>query len=200
MLHDGLGGTAGGFRVEAGQDGDTVVVRATGRAPLIVPFLPDFQVDAEARGVRRGRGAPPVKLSPGERGSAVVEVAVLGSLVFGVLVHVLVVFGGLHRATLATSAAAREYGRAIVVAGSESEAARAGAAAVELVGRNHGLAPGALHPSVTGLRHRGEVLVVRVRTEVPIARIPFLGAVWRGLAVPVEATHAVRLDRYRSGG
>ncbi len=141
-----------------------------------------------------------MRASRGERGSAVVEVAVLGSLIFGVLVHVLVVFGTLHRATLATSAAAREYGRVIVVAGSEVEAARRGAVAVELTGRNHGLAPGALTPSVTGLRQRGEVLVVRVRTEVPIARIPFLGAVWPGLSVPVEATHAVRLDRYRSGG
>ena len=135
-----------------------------------------------------------------DRGSAVVEVAVLGSLIFGVLLHVLVVFGTLHRATLATSSAAREYGRVIVVADSEAEAAAVGAAAVELVGRNHGLAPGALHPSVTGLRQRGEVLVVRVRTEVPVARIPFLGAVWPDLAVPVEATHAVRLDRYRSDG
>ena len=61
-----------------------------------------------------------------ERGSAIVEVAVLGSLIFGVLIHVLVVFGTLHRATLATSAAAREYGRAIVVADSEAEAAPAG--------------------------------------------------------------------------
>lgn len=134
-----------------------------------------------------------------QQGSAIIEVAILGSLIFGVLVHVLVVFGSLHRATLATSAAAREYGRAIVVADSEGEAARRGAIAVELAGRNHGLAPGALEPAVAGLRRRGEVLVVRVRTEVPVASIPFLGAITGGLTVPVEATHAVRLDRYRSG-
>ena len=136
----------------------------------------------------------------GEGGTAIVEIAILGSLIFGVLIHVLVVFGALHRATLATSAAAREYGRAIVVADSEAEAAMRGDAAVELAGRNHGLAPGALHPSLAGVRRRGEVLVVKVRTDVPIASIPFLGSVWPGLAVPVEATHAVRVDRYRSGG
>ncbi len=136
----------------------------------------------------------------GERGSAVVEIAILGSLVFGVLIHVIVVFGDLHRATLATSAAAREYGRAVVVAGSETEAVRRGADVVELTGHNHGLAPGALHPSVAGVRRRGEVLIVRVRTEVPVASIPFIGSVLPGLSVPVEATHAVRLDRYRSGG
>ena len=135
-----------------------------------------------------------------EHGTAIVEIAILGSLIFGVLIHALVVFGALHRATLATSAAAREYGRAIVVADSEAEAATRGEAAVELAGRNHGLAPGALRPSLAGLRRRGEVLVVKVRTDVPIASIPFLGSVWPGLAVPVEATHAVRLDRYRSGG
>ena len=134
-----------------------------------------------------------------EQGTAIVEMAILGSLIFGVLIHVLVVFGSLHRATLATSAAAREYGRAIVVADSESEAAQHGDAAVELAGRNHGLAPGALHASFGGKRRRGEVLVVRVRTDVPIANIPFIGSVWSGLSVPVEATHAVRIDRYRSG-
>lgn len=134
-----------------------------------------------------------------EDGTAVVEMAILGTLVFGVLLHLLVLFGALHRATLATSAAAREYGRAIVVADGESEAARRGAIAVGLVARSHGLPPRSLDATVVGLRRRGAVLLVRVRTEVPVARIPFLGSVVPGLAVPVEATHAVRLDRYRSG-
>ena len=110
-----------------------------------------------------------------ERGSAIVEMAVLGSLVFGVLIHVLVVFGALHRATLATSAAAREYGRSIVLADGEAEAARRGAVVVATIGHNHGLPDGALHATVVGVRHRGEVLLVRVRMEVPVATIPFLG-------------------------
>jgi hypothetical protein len=125
--------------------------------------------------------------------------AILGTLVFGVLLHVLVLFGALHRATLATSAAAREFGRAVVVADGEGEAARRSAVAVAMVERDHGFPPGALQASVSGIRRRGAVLVVRVRTEVPVARVPFLGAVVPGLTVPVEATHAVRLDRYRSG-
>ncbi|MGZ4678040.1 MAG: hypothetical protein ACXVJ7_07500 [Acidimicrobiia bacterium] len=133
-----------------------------------------------------------------QAGSAIVEMAMLGTLVFGVLLHVVLVFGALHRATLATAAAAREMGRAIVVADTESGAARRGATAVAATARNHGLASDALHASVAGIRHRGEVLLVRVRTMVPVARIPFLGTV-PGLEVPVEATHAVRLDRYRSG-
>lgn len=49
VLHDGLGGAAASFQIEAGQDRDTVVVRANGVAPRIVPFLPAFGVSAEAR-------------------------------------------------------------------------------------------------------------------------------------------------------
>jgi hypothetical protein len=134
-----------------------------------------------------------------QRGSAIVETAVLGSLVFGVLIHVLVVFGTLHRATLATSAAAREFGRTIVVADSEADAAQRGRIAVQLVARNHGLAPDALHATVVGVRRRGAVLVVRVRTDVPVVSVPFIGSVTAGLTVPVEASYAVRLDPYRSG-
>ncbi len=145
------------------------------------------------------KAAVSLRARDAEAGTAVVEMAILGSLIFGVLIHVLVVFGSLHRATLATSAAAREYGRAIVVADSEAEAARRGDAAVELAARNHGMASGSLHASAGGFRQRGTVLVVRVRTDVPIASVPFLGSVWSGLSVPVEASHAVRLDRYRSG-
>ena len=49
VLHDGLGGSAARFAVRAAQDGDAVVVVATGVAPRIVPFLPSFTVRAEAR-------------------------------------------------------------------------------------------------------------------------------------------------------
>jgi hypothetical protein len=138
-------------------------------------------------------------VSDRERGSAFIEFAVLGTLIFGVLVHAVVLFGVVHRATLATSAAAREYGRAVVIADSADEASARGTLVVEQAGRNHGLPPGALHASVDGLRLRGELLRVRVRTDVPVLRIPFIGAVWPSLAVPVEATHVVQLDRYRSG-
>jgi hypothetical protein len=138
-------------------------------------------------------------VSERERGSAIIEFSVLGTLIFGVLIHAVVLFGMLHRATLATSAAAREYGRAVVIADSGDEAAARGALVVEQAGRNHGLAPGTLRASVEGLRRRGELLRVRVRTDVPVLRIPFVGEVWPSLAVPVESTHVVQLDRYRSG-
>jgi hypothetical protein len=133
-----------------------------------------------------------------ERGSAVIEFAVLGTLVFGVLIHALVLFGSLHRATLATSAAAREYGRAVVTADSAPEASMRGAVVVEQAARNHGLAPGSVRAWVEGPRERGAVLTVHATTDVPVLRIPFIGAVLPGVAVPVEARHAVQIDRYRS--
>lgn len=133
-----------------------------------------------------------------ERGSAIVEFALLGSLVFGVLVQAIVLFGVLHRATLATSAAAREYGRAVVVADSTDEAATRGALVVEQAAQNHGLPSGSLWASVEGRRARGELLTVRVRTDVPVLRVPFIGSVWSSVSIPVEATHAVMVDRYRS--
>jgi hypothetical protein len=134
-----------------------------------------------------------------ERGSSIVEFAILGTLVFGVLVQAVVLFGVLHRATLATSAAAREYGRAVVVADSEADAVARGALVVEQAAANHGLAGGSLHATVEGERARGELMRVRVRTDVAVFRIPFLGDVLPSVSVPVEATHSVRLDRYRSG-
>jgi hypothetical protein len=134
-----------------------------------------------------------------QRGSSIVEFAILGSLVFGVLVQTVVLFGVLHRATLATSAAAREYGRAVVVADSPEAASTRGALVVEQAARNHGLPSGSLHATVEGQRVRGELLRVHVRTDVAIFRIPFLGDVWPSVSVPVEATHVVQVDRYRSG-
>ena len=127
-----------------------------------------------------------------------VEFAVLGVVLVGVLVEVIVMFGTLQRATLATSAAAREVGRAVVLADSIDDAAERSAVVVDQAARNHGLAPGALDPTVDGELARGGRLRVGVRTEVPVLQIPFIGPVWPSLAVPVESTHVVQVDRYRS--
>ena len=78
------------------------------------------------------------------------------------------------------------------------EASMRGALVVRQAAENHGLPADSLRASVDGRRARGEVLTVHVATDVPILRIPFLGAIWPSLAVPVEAKHAVQIDRYRS--
>lgn len=134
-----------------------------------------------------------------ERGSAVVEMAVLGSAVFAVLVQLVVVFGTAQRAALATSAAAREAARVVVVSDSGPEAGMRARLAVATAERNHGLEPGSLRISVAGTPARARTVRVTVRTSVPILRIPFLGRV--GPAVlPVEATQVMRVDPYRSIG
>ena len=58
VLHDGLGGTAAAFAVRAAQDGDAVVVEASGVAPRILPFLPSFTVRAEARALDEDTTTP----------------------------------------------------------------------------------------------------------------------------------------------
>lgn len=140
----------------------------------------------------RGRGRR------GERGSAVVEFAVLGVVLLGVLVEVVVMFGTLQRAALATSAASREVGRAVVLAESIDDASSRAAIVVHQAEGNHGLPSGSLQPSLDGQLARGARLRVSVATEVPVLRIPFVGSVWPSLSVPVEATHVVQVDRYRS--
>ncbi|MBV8950791.1 MAG: hypothetical protein JOZ99_07945 [Actinobacteria bacterium] len=142
----------------------------------------------------------PVAPDVSERGSSIVEFSVLGVLGFGLLVQVIVLFGVIHRATLATSAAARELGRIVVLADTESEAMRLASAAVTQAARNHGLPPGSLRPIVEGRVVRGGKVRVRVRTEVAVVQVPLLGSALRSLSVPVEATHVVRVDRYRSFG
>lgn len=133
-----------------------------------------------------------------ESGSAIVEFVVLGVVLLGVLVEVIVMFGTLQRATLATSAAAREVGRAVVLADSIDDAASRSAIVIGQAAGNHGLPAESLRASLDGELARGERLRITVATEVPVLRIPFVGPVWPSLSVPVEATHVVQVDRYRS--
>jgi len=48
LLHDGLGSAGRGFEVDAAEAGDTVAIRARGTAPLIIPFLPRFDIEVQA--------------------------------------------------------------------------------------------------------------------------------------------------------
>lgn len=48
LLQDGLGAGGRSFDVQIAQEGDTVAVRARGTAPLIIPFLPHFEVEVQA--------------------------------------------------------------------------------------------------------------------------------------------------------
>lgn len=48
LLQDGLGANGRTFDVEIAQQGETVAVRARGTAPVIIPFLPHFDVEVQA--------------------------------------------------------------------------------------------------------------------------------------------------------
>jgi hypothetical protein len=48
LLQDGLGAGGRSFDVEIAQVGETVAVRARGTAPMIIPFLPSFDVEVQA--------------------------------------------------------------------------------------------------------------------------------------------------------
>ena len=98
------------------------------------------------------------------------------------LVYVMVVMADVQRALLATSSAAREAGRVYATGSDRLDAERRAGLAY----RAGGFGPGA------------EVEVV-VTYRVPVARVPFLGAV-AGPGVTVGATHHTRVDRYRGLG
>jgi hypothetical protein len=133
-----------------------------------------------------------------EQGSAIVETAFLGALLFGIVAQVLVVVGQVQRSALATASAARDVGRAVTVSSTDPEAAWRVRAAVVTAARDHGLAEDALVARVTGMRGRGALMRVEVSTAVPLVDIPLLGPVLRRVAIPVTTAHTVRLDRYAS--
>jgi len=133
-----------------------------------------------------------------EDGSAVVETAVLGSLIFGMIIQSIVLFGALQRAALATSAASREVGRVVVLSLGDPEAAMRARYVVITAARDHGLGDDDLAVSVSGARTRGGFLRVEVRTNVRVFGIPLLERFIPSPSIPVVATHTVRLDKYAS--
>ncbi len=58
LLADGLGGGGRAFVVDAAQKGDVIAVRAHGRAPVIAPFLPAFEIDVRATAYDEDRVLP----------------------------------------------------------------------------------------------------------------------------------------------
>jgi len=145
-------------------------------------------------GIFRHRNCP----ERAEAGTATVEMAVLGSLIFGVLVHAIVLFGVIQRSMLAASAAAREVGRVVVLADTQPEAEQRAGRVLAQVAINHGLAVSDFDVALSGALMRGEKLRVTVRTSAPVASLPFIGSVWPTLSVPIEAVYVGRVDKFRS--
>ena len=149
----------------------------------------------------------------GERGAAVGELLVVFVTLLVPLVYVMVVMADVQRALLATSSAAREAGRVYVTGADRGDAERRAGVAYREVLATYGLRAGDPRvgmrlqtgcPAGAGAGCAGgfgpgaEVRVV-VTYRVPVARLPFLGAV-AGPGLTVGATHHTRVDRYRGLG
>jgi hypothetical protein len=156
-----------------------------------------------------GRGGPVA----GERGAAVVELLVVFLTLLVPLVYAMVVMADVQRALLATSSAAREAGRVYVTGSDRLAAERRAAQAYREVLGTYGIRAGDPKAAmrvrvgcpagvgsgcVGGFGPGAEVQVV-VTYRVPVARLPFLGAV-AGPGVTIGATHHTRVDRYRGLG
>jgi Flp pilus assembly protein TadG len=129
-----------------------------------------------------------------ERGQALVEAAlvipVLVVLAFGV-----VLVGRVVHATVAIQATAREAGRALATAASESPGLAAGRERGEAVAAGYGLKAGRLELVLdSGGFARGGVTTVRARYRVPVAGLLIL----RSADVTVSTEHRERIDLYRS--
>jgi hypothetical protein len=166
-----------------------------------------------------GSGAGPAAAEPepwvgepgvGERGAAVVELLVVFLTLLLPLVYVLVVMADVQRALLATSSAAREAGRVYVTGSDRVDAERRAGVAYRDVLAAYGIGAGdsragmrlqvgcaaGVGPGCVGGFGPGAEVRVVVTYRVPVARLPFLGAV-AGPGLTVGATHHTRVDRFR---
>jgi Flp pilus assembly protein TadG len=147
----------------------------------------------------------------GERGAAVIEFLLVFLVLVVPLVYTIVVMADVQRALLAVSTAAREAGRVYVTAPPRDAEQRAASAYGEVLA-NFGYAAGDSRARMVveticvdrtsecvGGPGPGAEITVRVVYRVPIARLPFIGAI-AGPDLPVGATQHTRVDRYRGVG
>jgi hypothetical protein len=170
---------------------------------------------AWGRGSGSGPGPAAAEPEPGarEQGAAVVELLVVFLTLLLPLVYAMVVMADVQRALLATSSAAREAGRVYVTGAGRVDAERRAGVAYRDVLAAYGIGAGDSRagmrlqvgcPAQAGSGCAGgfgpgaEVRVV-VTYRVPVARLPFLGAV-AGPGLTVGATHHTRVDRFRGLG
>jgi hypothetical protein len=138
--------------------------------------------------------APPLS----ERGSAIVEFHFLGLLLLVPIVYILLAVFDVQRASYGVTQAAREAGRIFVATGDEAAARLAARIALTDQGMDAGEADIAIRCSFTPCYQPGVEVTVTVGSTV---RLPFIPEVLAGAVnaqIPVDATHASVIDRFRA--
>jgi Flp pilus assembly protein TadG len=134
------------------------------------------------------------RMGRGEAGQALVEAALVIPVLL-LLAFSVVMVGRIVDAKVAVQAAAREAGRALATAPSESEGVTAALQSARSVAEGYGLSQSKLAVDVdSGGFERGGVATAEVTYRVPLANLPLLDRV----EVTVSSTHAERIDLYRS--
>ena len=134
-----------------------------------------------------------------DEGQALIESILLGLLLLVPVVWGLVVLADLHRAALASTAAAREAGFDAARATDLATANDAVERSVRLAFQNHGLDPSLADvdwSAPDGLE-RAATVNVDVAYSVAVVRIPFISGAG-GPSVWVRSSHVVRIDPFGS--
>jgi hypothetical protein len=136
---------------------------------------------------------------PLENGQALVESILLGLVLLMPVVWMLMVLADVHRAALASTAAAREAGFDASRSTENAAADRAVETAIRLALDNHDLQAedAVVRWSAPEGLTRGAMVEVNVAYPVPVVRMPFLGNAG-GPAIWVRAVHSARIDPFSS--
>jgi hypothetical protein len=135
---------------------------------------------------------------PSEQGSAIVEFHFLGLLLLVPLVYILLTVLDVQRASYGVTQAAREAGRIYIATGDEAAARLAARVALTDQGLEPGDADIWIRCSATPCYQPGAEVVITVGTTV---RLPFVPDALAGAVhaqIPVDATHASVIDRFRA--
>ena len=136
--------------------------------------------------------------APTERGSAIIEFHFLGLLLMVPLIYVLLAVLDVQRASYGVTQAAREAGRIFVATGNESAARLAARVALADQGLAADAADISIRCSAAPCYQPGAQVTVTVGSTV---RLPFVPEVLAGAVnaeIPVDATHASVIDRFRA--
>lgn len=132
-----------------------------------------------------------------ERGSAIVEFHFLAILLLVPLVYVLLSVLDVQRASYGVTQAAREAGRIYVATGDEAAARLAARVALADQGLDPGAADVRLRCSTAPCYQPGAEVTVTVGTTVALPFVPDVLAGAVNAQIPVDATHASVVDRFR---